>query len=121
VEVPGDEVLLRQALNNLARNALEACVEARITPHIVLEGGLDPAQRTLRISVVDNGPGVHPSLTTKIFQPFVTTRARGTGLGLAVVQKIVVSHNGRVTLQAEPDGGSRFTITLPLHAEPASL
>jgi PAS domain S-box-containing protein len=119
VQVPGDEVLLRQALNNLARNALEACIEARIRPHIVIEGGLDRAQRTLRISVVDNGPGVDAKLANKIFQPFVTTRARGTGLGLAVVQKIVVSHNGRVTAQAEPDGGARFTITLPLHAEPS--
>jgi signal transduction histidine kinase len=117
VDVPGDEVLLRQALNNLVRNALEACVEAGITPHITLEGVTDTPSRLLRISVIDNGPGVDPRLAAKIFQPFVTTRARGTGLGLAVVQKIVVSHNGRVTLHPEPGGGARFTMTLPLAVE----
>ena len=69
--------------------------------------------------IVDTGPGVDARLANKIFQPFVTTRARGTGLGLAVVQKIVVSHNGRVTLQAEPEAGARFTITLPLHSDTA--
>jgi len=119
VDVPGDEVLLRQALNNLARNALEACTEAPLPPHILFESAVDRVQRCLRISIVDSGPGVDAKLANKIFQPFVTTRARGTGLGLAVVQKIVVSHNGRVTLQAEPDAGARFTITLPLHSDTA--
>jgi signal transduction histidine kinase len=68
----------------------------------------------LRIAVIDNGPGVDPAIAEKIFRPFVTTRARGTGLGLAIVQKIVVTHNGRVSVQPEPDGGTRFTLTLPL-------
>ncbi len=117
VPVLGDEVMLRQALNNLCRNALEACLEANMTPHIMIEGAPDNAQRVLRLSVIDTGPGVEPALATKIFQPFVTTRARGTGLGLAVVQKIVVSHNGRVFVQPEPGAGARFTITLPLAAE----
>jgi PAS domain S-box-containing protein len=117
VRVQGDEVLLRQAFNNLCRNALEACVEGGITPRIVLEGAPDLPQRILRISVIDNGPGVEPDLATKIFKPFVTTRARGTGLGLAVVQKIVVTHNGRVAVQREPDGGARFTVTLPIAAD----
>jgi signal transduction histidine kinase len=114
VPMPGDEGLLRQALSNLCRNALEACIEARMAPRITLEGALDPASHSLRISVIDQGPGVAPNLAAKVFQPFVTTRARGTGLGLAVVQKIVVTHNGRVSLQNEPGGGARFTMTLPL-------
>lgn len=114
VPIPGDEGLLRQALSNLCRNALEACVEARMAPRITVEGAPEPAAHALRISVIDKGPGVEPNLAGKVFQPFVTTRARGTGLGLAVVQKIVVLHNGRVSLQSEPGGGVRFTMLLPL-------
>lgn len=117
VPVQGDEVLLRQALNNLCRNALEACVEARLPPHITIEGQPDPSQAGLRLSVIDTGPGIAPALAAKVFQPFVTTRARGTGLGLAVVQKIVVLHNGRISLQSAPGSGARFTIVLPLPSE----
>jgi len=115
--VQGDDVLLRQAFGNLCRNALEACTEAGITPHIVIESVPDRAQRTVRIFVIDNGPGVPPGMASRIFMPFVTTRARGTGLGLAVVQKLIVTHNGRVTVQPEPGGGTRFVVSLPMVAE----
>ena len=74
----------------------------------------------MRISIVDNGPGVDPKIASRIFRPFVTTRARGTGLGLALVQKIVVTHNGRVSVQPEPGGGTRFIVSLPLIGEQAS-
>jgi signal transduction histidine kinase len=111
--VLGDEVLLRQAFSNLCRNAVEACAEAKVPPRIFIEAAHDPGQPVLRISVVDNGPGIEPRLAGRIFQPFVTTRARGTGLGLALVQKIVVTHNGRVTAQPEPGGGTRFVVSLP--------
>lgn len=115
--IAGDEVLLKQALSNLCRNAVEACTTAGRPPRVVLEGTVDRAQSALRVAVIDNGPGVDPSIASKIFRPFVTTRARGTGLGLALVQKIVVTHNGRVSVHAEPDGGTRFTLTLPLSEE----
>jgi signal transduction histidine kinase len=111
--VQGDEVLLRQVFSNLSRNALEACVEAGVPPRIVLECASDAAQQIVRASVIDNGPGIDPKIASRIFRPFVTTRARGTGLGLALVQKIVVTHNGRVGVQSEPGGGTRFTVTLP--------
>jgi PAS domain S-box-containing protein len=112
--VLGDEVLLKQALSNLCRNAVEACTAVGRPPRIALEGAIDRSQGALRVAVIDNGPGIDRSIAEKIFRPFVTTRARGTGLGLALVQKIVVTHNGRVTVQAEPDGGTRFTVVLPL-------
>ena len=114
VMVQGDDVLLRQVFGNLCRNALEACVEGGIVPTIVIECLPDPSQNAARIAVVDNGPGIDPSIASRIFRPFVTTRARGTGLGLALVQKIVVTHNGRVAAQPEPGGGTRFTVVLPL-------
>jgi nitrogen fixation/metabolism regulation signal transduction histidine kinase len=115
--VQGDEVLLRQALSNLCRNALEACVDAGIAPQIAIEGVSDRTQDVLRISVTDNGPGVPASVAPRMFRPFVTTKARGTGLGLALVQKIVVTHNGRVSAHAEPSGGTRLVVTLPLAVE----
>jgi signal transduction histidine kinase len=84
----------------------------------VLEGTVDSSQSVLRVAVTDNGPGVDPAVAARIFRPFVTTRARGTGLGLALVQKIVVTHNGRVAVQPEPTRGTRFTVTLPLPERP---
>jgi len=114
--VEGDEVLLRQAFSNLCRNALEACVDAKIPPHVAIEGVPDRAQEMLRITVIDNGPGIDPALAPRMFRPFFTTKSRGTGLGLALVQKIVVTHNGRVTAGSGQDGGARLTVTLPLKA-----
>src|SRR5690606_31689821 len=95
--VNGDEVLLRQAFSNLCRNALEACEGAGVPPRIRVTGLRDDAQRVLRITVSDNGPGVDEALAARMFRPFFTTKAKGIGLGLALVQKIIVTHNGRIT------------------------
>ena len=111
--VEGDEVLLRQAVSNLFRNALEACVDGHATPHIAAQGTLDPEQKIVRVTVSDNGPGIKPEIAERIFRPFFTTKARGTGLGLALVQKIIVTHNGRVGALAH-DAGARIAFTLPL-------
>ncbi len=112
--VEGDEVLLRQAFSNLCRNALEACTDANVPPRIVIEGAEDPAQNVLRITVSDNGPGIKQGAAARIFTPFFTTKARGTGLGLALVQKIIVTHNGRITAGNAEHGGARLTVSLPL-------
>jgi len=116
--VEGDEVLLRQALSNLCRNAFEACDQAGIVPRIVIEGHWDEVH--LRISVSDNGPGVPDNVADRVFRPFFTTKAQGTGLGLALVQKIVVTHNGRVTVTNDDGGGARFVVTLPASIRPVS-
>jgi PAS domain S-box-containing protein len=120
-DVDGDEVLLRQAFSNLCRNALEACVEAGIVPRIVIEGSRDEAQNLVRVTVTDNGPGVDEALIDRVFQPFFTTRAKGTGLGLALVQKIVVTHNGRVTAGSADGGGARMTVTIPARSAPIAV
>lgn len=112
--VDGDEVLLRQALSNLCRNAIEACIDAKVAPQVVIEGIVDPAQEQLRITVIDNGPGVAASVAARMFRPFFTTKPRGTGLGLALVQKIIVTHNGRVAASNGEHGGARLMVTLPL-------
>ena len=111
----GDEVLLRQAFSNLARNAVEACAEAGIVADLRLDASIDEAGRQVRVQVVDNGPGIEPGLRERVFRPFYTTRARGTGLGLALVQKIVVTHNGRIQAVPGPGGrGTAMQVTLPL-------
>ena len=111
--VEGDEVLLRQALSNLCRNAFEACDNAHVIPKILIEGQQDAAHGLVRISVSDNGPGIPAAVAPRVFRPFFTTKAHGTGLGLALVQKIIVTHNGRVNVVNEDGGGARFVVTLP--------
>ncbi len=113
--VDGDEVLLRQALSNLVRNAIEACARAAVPPLVTLNGAADATTKLLRIAVTDNGPGIDPAMRDRVFRPFFTTRSDGTGLGLALVQKIVVTHNGRVHALAGPGGaGTTMHVVLPL-------
>jgi signal transduction histidine kinase len=110
----GDEVLLTQALSNLVRNAIEASQRADRPPRVTIEGRVDVPNRSLRVRIADNGPGIPPGLRDKVFQPFFTTKPNGTGLGLALVQKIVVSHNGRIGVEPAEGGGTAFTMVLPL-------
>lgn len=112
--IEGDDVLLRQVAANLLRNAVEACVEAGRVPSVRVRGTLDAAANQQRVTIADNGPGVPEHLRDKIFRPFFTTRGRGTGLGLALAQKIIVSHNGRIAIGSSPEGGAEFAIVLPL-------
>jgi two-component system, NtrC family, sensor histidine kinase PilS len=110
--IEGDDVLLRQAFSNLLRNAVEACVDASTTPKIVVDGRVESGN--VRVNIDDNGPGVPLADRERVFRPFVTTKGRGTGLGLALVQKIIVTHNGRIQAAAAPGGGASFQIVLPL-------
>jgi signal transduction histidine kinase len=73
-----------------------------------------PPMPTVVVDVADNGPGVPPELTDRIFNPFVTTKPQGSGLGLAIVRKIVDAHDGRVDLTSLAGSGTRFRITLPV-------
>ena len=114
-DVEGDEVLLRQAFSNLLRNAVEACAggrrragRRRSSPTSIA------AQSMSRITVDDNGPGIEPSTRERVFQPFFTTKRSGTGLGLALVQKIIVFHNGRIAVGASPLGGASLQLSLPV-------
>ncbi len=114
--VAGDEGLLRQALLNLARNAAEACVGAANGGRVLLRGEIakHDESATQRITVFDNGPGIPLGTLPKLFRPFFTTKAKGTGLGLAVVQKIIVQHGGKVEARNRPEGGAAFIVTLPV-------
>jgi len=116
LDLGGDEGLLRQALLNLARNAAEACAMAGDGGRVVVRGEIVHGEDLgfQRISVLDNGPGIPASALTKLFRPFFTTKANGTGLGLAVVQKIIVQHGGQVEARNRAEGGAAFIVTLPL-------
>jgi signal transduction histidine kinase len=116
--VEGDEVLLRQAFSNLLRNAIEACAGAAAPPQIVIQSDLDPLLKISRIAVNDNGPGIAPALRERVFRPFFTSKRNGTGLGLALVQKIIVFHNGRVGIGSAPGGGASLQVTLPWRSDP---
>jgi signal transduction histidine kinase len=111
--VEGDEVLLRQAFSNLLRNAVEACADASLAPVVVIRSELDPIQKVSRVTVEDNGPGIPPDARERVFQPFFTSKRNGTGLGLALVQKIIVFHNGRITVSSSELGGASLQVSLP--------
>ena len=112
----GDEGLFRQALLNLTRNAAEACALAEGGGRVAVCGEIVHGEETSvqRIRVTDNGPGIPANVAPKLFRPFFTTKAKGTGLGLAVVQKIIVQHGGQVEVRNRTEGGAEFIITLPL-------
>lgn len=114
-DVGGDEGLLRQALLNLARNAAEACAASANGGRVVIRGEMIRGEESglERITILDNGPGIPAEALAKLFRPFFTTKANGTGLGLAVVQKIIVQHGGQVEVRNRPEGGAAFIVTLP--------
>lgn len=114
----GDERLLHQAFLNVFKNAIEA-LDGR------LEGAMirvttRPCPEYVEVQISDNGPGIETGLISKIFQAFFTTKSRGTGLGLAVVQQIVESHSGRIEVKSQPNEGTTFYIRLPFATEAAA-
>jgi two-component system sensor histidine kinase FlrB len=106
-----DELL--GALSNLANNAMEHGGEG-----VVLRIELNqPSDHRLELTVSDNGPGIPEEIRGRIFDPFFTTRNDGTGLGLAVVQAVVLSHGGEIELLQREQQGSSFRLTLPIAKE----
>jgi nitrogen fixation/metabolism regulation signal transduction histidine kinase len=112
--VLGDATQLRQIIHNLLRNAEDA-LEGRDDGRIELSTSI--VGRQARLLIVDNGPGFPVELLPRIFEPYVTTKARGTGLGLPIVRKIVDEHQGTIEISNSPDGGARIDIRLPLVRE----
>jgi signal transduction histidine kinase len=112
-ELPADEAQLRQALINLVRNAREAMADSPVKR---LEIGVraDPAAGRLTVRVSDSGAGIAGGDLGKIFDPFFSTKERGTGLGLALVQQIVVDHGGQIEVESGAGRGTTFTIGFPV-------
>jgi two-component system sensor histidine kinase HydH len=99
---------IRQALTNLLLNAIQAS-----PPGAVVEAAVSREKGTLVFTVRDHGAGIRPEDRERLFEPFYTTRASGTGLGLAVAQRIAQMHGGTITAANDPGGGAVFRIALP--------
>ena len=100
--VLGDAQQLHQVIHNLVQNAQDASelhlTDASITPEVVLRTQWNPEGRRVRMTVIDSGPGFSEHILKRAFEPYVTTKAKGTGLGLAVVKKIIDEHGGRIDI-----------------------
>jgi two-component system, LuxR family, sensor kinase FixL len=109
-EVSADRVQIQQVLLNLIRNAMEA-MENRATRELTVAASARPDH--VLVSVTDTGGGVPPEIAARLFQPFVTTKPEGMGIGLSVCRTIVEAHGGRLWLEPNPAGGSGFHFSLP--------
>ncbi|MGH7282329.1 MAG: two-component system sensor histidine kinase NtrB [Polyangiaceae bacterium] len=108
----GDPVLLRVALVNLLVNAVQAMPDGgRLI--VDLDCARERDREAVSITVRDTGRGIPADELSRVFEPFFTTRASGTGLGLALVRRIVEAHDGTVTVASDPPRGASFTIVLP--------
>jgi signal transduction histidine kinase len=122
-QLPGDESLLRRALANLLRNAAEAIDPHSFEKQIVVTGVVDAGtdSRYAHIRVADTGSGISPADLPSVFIPFFTTKSRGYGIGLALVQKILVGHGGDVSVEKSNNFGTVFHCRLPLTAQHSTV
>jgi len=115
--VTADRVQIQQVLLNLLRNAVEA-MEASPVRELTL--GTARWNSMVAVSVADTGSGIPPAIEAQLFQPFVTTKTEGMGIGLSVCRAIVEAHGGRLWVEPNPGGGSVFWFTLPVAGEKAA-
>jgi two-component system sensor kinase FixL len=107
-----DKIQVQQVALNLIRNALDAMADGERKDLTVSVG---PGEEGMvMIKVVDSGPGVSPDVRERLFQPFVTTKAQGMGVGLSICRTIVEAQGGRIWVDDNPQGGATFAFTLPL-------
>jgi PAS domain S-box-containing protein len=122
-EIRGDERRIKQMLVNLLSNAIKFTPEGG---HIGLEVVGDRERNAVHLTVWDTGIGIAPQDIPRLFQPFIQIDSKlsrhygGTGLGLVMVARLAEMHGGRVTVESEPEKGSRFTVSLPWHTESVS-
>ena len=110
--IQADRDQLAQMLINLLQNAMDAVRSGTEAPRIEVIVAPRDADH-VRIEVRDNGPGVAADLVPRLFEPYVTTKDHGTGLGLPIVQRIVVEHGGEIAYEQAPNGGACFAVVLP--------
>ncbi len=107
--IRGDERFLRQMLVNLVKNAMSAMPDGG-----TLSLGARQRDDSIVVAVEDSGVGIPQDVLSRVFEPYFTTKADGTGLGLTMAYKVVKEHGGDIRVQSEPGRGTTFTITLPV-------
>jgi two-component system sensor kinase FixL len=113
--VLADRVQIQQVLLNLMRNAVDAMEDSKkrnltVSTRVAEDGMIE-------ISVADSGVGIAPEMTTQLFQPFITTKQHGMGVGLSISRTIVDAHGGRIWAEPNPEGGTIFRFTLATVSE----
>ncbi len=108
LEIDGDPIQLRQVFMNLLANAVDA---ASPSGEVRVRGGRLDGE--VKVEVEDTGPGVDAATARRLFEPLITTKEKGIGLGLALVKRIVERHGGTVAYEERSGGGARFTVRLP--------
>lgn len=112
IPVSIDPMMLKRCVDNLARNALQALRDQQ-TPEGRLRISAGSDEQGPWLLVEDNGPGVSTAMAERIFDPYVTTKSDGTGLGLPIVKKVVLEHGGTIHFEVPEGGGAAFRIRLP--------
>ena len=107
--VTADPEMLKMVVQNLLINSVHA-MQGRGRIRVAI----DAREPWLRIAIADNGPGIPKEIRDKIFKPFFTTKSRGTGLGLPTARRFIEAHDGRITVDTPPSGGTTVTLQLPL-------
>ena len=105
-----DRVQIQQVVLNLMRNAIDAMEDTPRRELLVATTPLD--EDLVKVSITDTGPGVSPEVAINLFQPFITTKAQGMGVGLSISRTIVEAHGGRIWVESNPNGGAVFSFTL---------
>jgi len=109
--VLADRIQIQQVLVNLIRNAIEIMIESSTDRRLEI-GTVATSRDTVEISVADTGAGLAPEVAQHLFQPFVTTKRKGMGLGLSICRTIVEAHGGKIWVETRPSGGTIFRFTL---------
>lgn len=117
--VVADRVQIQQVLINLMRNAMEAMRESERRDLLVRT--YQVGERMMAVEVADTGPGIADDISPQLFQPFVTSKPGGMGVGLSISKRIIEAHGGTIEVKRNSDGGATFTFTLPILVDAEEL